>query len=164
MNRVAGVGHQHGVAVVQGGQHQVRQAFLGADGDNGFAVRVDIDGVAVFVPVRDGAAQARDAARGGVAVGVIALGDLHQFLDDMRRRGAVGVAHAEVDNVFATAARRHFQLGGDVEDVGGETINARKTARRTVFGHVNLDNVSARNRPSDVGQCAGQSRKIRLSA
>jgi hypothetical protein len=39
VDRVARVGHQHRVAAIQRGQHQVRQAFLGADGDDGFACR-----------------------------------------------------------------------------------------------------------------------------
>ena len=39
-------------------------------------VRVDVDGVAVLVPVRDRAAQARDALAGRVAVRVGPLRDL----------------------------------------------------------------------------------------
>lgn len=61
VDRVAGVGHQHGIATVQGGQHQVRQAFLGADGDDGFGIGIELDRVAALVPVTDGLAQARDA-------------------------------------------------------------------------------------------------------
>jgi hypothetical protein len=105
---VARVGHQHGVAAVQRGQHQVRQAFLGADGDDGFAVGVDVHGVAVAVPVADGAAQARDAFAGAVAVGVGALRHFGQLGHDVRRRGPVGVAHAHVDDVFAAAPRRQL--------------------------------------------------------
>lgn len=67
VDRVARVGHQHGVAVVEGAEHQVCQALFGADGDDGFAFRVDIDLVAFLVPVGDGPAQARNAAGGGVA-------------------------------------------------------------------------------------------------
>ncbi|MOA15580.1 hypothetical protein D3C78_1357450 [compost metagenome] len=135
MDRVAGVGHQHRVALVEGGQHQVCQAFLRADGDDGFAFRVDVDLVAFLVPVGDSPTQARDATGGGVAVGVFTLGDLHQLLDDVRRGGAIGVAHAQVDDVLATAAGGHLELGSDVEDVRGETIDARKAARRTWVGH-----------------------------
>ncbi|OMP13380.1 hypothetical protein COLO4_01793, partial [Corchorus olitorius] len=145
VDRVAGVGHQHRVAVVQGSQHQVCQAFLGADGNDGFALGVDLDLVAVLVPARNRAAQTGDASGSGIAVGVFTLGDLHQLLDDVRRRGPVGVAHAQVDDVLATTARGHLEFGGDVEDVGGETIDARKTARRTLFGHDFLEDVSARN-------------------
>lgn len=135
VDRVARVGHQHGVAVVEGAEHQVCQALFGADGDDGFAFRVDIDLVAFLVPVGDGPAQARNAAGGGVAMGVFALGDLHQLLDDVWRRGPVGVAHAQVDDVLAAAAGRHLELGGNVEDVRGKTIDAREAARRTWVGH-----------------------------
>jgi hypothetical protein len=113
----------------------VRQAFLGTDGDNGFAFRVDIDLVAFLVPVGNRPAQTRNALGRRVTVGVFALGDLHQFFDDMRRRGPVGVAHAQVDDVFTTTTGGHLQLGGDVENVRGESIYARKAARRTLFGH-----------------------------
>ncbi|MCY1423752.1 hypothetical protein D9M71_394750 [compost metagenome] len=91
---------------------------------------------------------------------VIALGDLYQFFNDVRRRGAVGVAHAQVDDVLATTACGHLEFGGDVEDVRGETINARKAARRTLVSHGFLEDVSARNRPSDVGHCGGRGGKI----
>ena len=113
----------------------MRQAFLGADGDNGFAFRVDIDFVALLVPIGNRPAQAWNAFGRRVTVGVLTLGDLHQFFDNVRRRGAVGIAHAQVDDVFTTAASGHFQLGGDVEHVRGESIYARKAARRTLFGH-----------------------------
>ncbi|MCY1525856.1 hypothetical protein D9M68_608530 [compost metagenome] len=115
--------------MVEGGEHQVRQAFLGTDGDDGFAFRIDLHGVAVAVPVRDGPAQARNAARGGVAVGVLALGDGAELVDDVLRSRAVGVAHAEVDDVLAAAAGGHLQFGGDVENVGGKAVDARKAAR-----------------------------------
>ena len=48
------------------------------------------------------------------------------FVDDVPGRGAVGVAHAEVDDVFAAAARGHLHLPGDVEDVGGEALDTGK--------------------------------------
>jgi hypothetical protein len=55
----------------------------------------------------------------------------------VRRRGAVGVAHRQVDDVFAAAARRELQLGGDVEDVRGQAVDARKAALtgRRAGGH-----------------------------
>lgn len=61
VNRVARVRYQHGVALVEGGQHQMRQAFLGTDGDNGFGFRVDVDLVAILVPIGNRPAQARNA-------------------------------------------------------------------------------------------------------
>ncbi|MNZ59380.1 hypothetical protein D3C78_774180 [compost metagenome] len=156
MNRITGVGYQHGVAMIQGGKHQVSQAFLGTNGNDGFAFRVDLDLVAVFVPPRNRPAQARNATGCRVAMSVFTLGDLHQFFDDVRWRCPVGVAHAQVDDVLATTACGHLEFGGDVEDVRGETINARKAARRTLVSHGFLEDVSARNRPSDVGHCGGR--------
>ena len=53
MNRVAGVGYEHGVATIQGSEHQVRQAFLGTDGNNGFRIRVKLHIEAALVPIGD---------------------------------------------------------------------------------------------------------------
>jgi hypothetical protein len=97
--------------------------------------RVDIDLVALLVPIGNRPAQAWNALGCGVTVGVFALRNLHEFFDNVRRRGAVGVAHAQVDDVFATTTGGHLQLGSDVENVRGESIYARKAARRTLFGH-----------------------------
>ena len=52
------------------------------------------------------------------------LRGLDHLVDDVLGRGAVGIAHAEVDDVFAAAARGDFQLPGDVEDVRREALNA----------------------------------------
>ena len=41
-----------------------------------------------------------------------------------RGRGAVGVAHAEVDDVFPAAAGGDLHLPGDVEDIGGQALDA----------------------------------------
>ena len=53
-------------------------------------------------------------------------GRFNELVDDVGGRGAVGIAHAEVDDVFATAARGGLHLAGDVEDVGGKALNAGK--------------------------------------
>mmetsp|Transcript_2839 Transcript_2839/g.7339 ORF Transcript_2839/g.7339 Transcript_2839/m.7339 type:complete len:399 (+) Transcript_2839:976-2172(+) len=153
---VAGVGHQHRVATVQRGQHQVGQALLGADGDDGLAVGVDRHAVAALVPMRDRAAQPRDALAGRVAVGIGPLRDLVELGDDVRWRGPIGVAHAHVDDVFAAPAGRELELRRDVEDVGWEAVDARETAlaaRGGGRGHWQC-HVSARNRPSDVARRA----------
>ena len=44
-----------------------------------------------------------------------------------------------------------LQFGGDVENVGGKSIDARKTALARREWTFESPNVSARNRPSDVG-------------
>jgi hypothetical protein len=38
----------------------------------------------------------------------------------------------DMSMMFATAARRQLQLGGDIENVRGKAIDARKAARRVV--------------------------------
>ena len=70
VDRVRGIGHQHRVAALEAGEHQVREAFLRADGDDRLGVRVELDAVAALVPVADRLAQARDALRDRVAVRV----------------------------------------------------------------------------------------------
>ena len=70
------------------------------------------------------AAKPRDAFRHRVAVRVATLHGLDQLGDDVRRRRAVWIAHAEIDDVLAAAARGHLELGGDRKDVGRQ---ARQT-------------------------------------
>ena len=70
VDRVRRVGHQHRVAALEAGEHQVREALLRADGDDRLGVRVELDAVAALVPVADRLAQARDALRHRVAVRV----------------------------------------------------------------------------------------------
>ena len=41
MDRIAGVGHQNSIAVVQRGEHQVSEALFGADSYDGFAIRIE---------------------------------------------------------------------------------------------------------------------------
>ena len=123
---VAGIGHQHRVAPVQGGEHEVGQAFLGADGDHRLAVRVEFHVVAAQVPVADGLAQPGNALGNGIAVGVAALGGVHHLVHDVFRRGAVRVAHGHVDDVLAPTAGSHLQLAGDVEHIGRQTLDAGK--------------------------------------
>ncbi|MFG9941255.1 hypothetical protein ACG3RN_05795 [Pseudomonas aeruginosa] len=53
-----------------------------------------------------------------------------QSFSTMRRGRPVGIAHAQVDDVLATATSGHLQFGGDIENVGGKAVDARETARR----------------------------------
>ena len=48
---------------------------------------------------------------------------LHQLVDDVFGRGPIGIAHAEVDDVFAATARGYLHLSRDVEDVGRKALN-----------------------------------------
>jgi hypothetical protein len=58
-------------------------------------------------------------------------GRFNELVDDVFGRGAVGVAHAEVDDVFAAAAGGGLHLAGDVEDVGGQALNAENSSMMT---------------------------------
>ena len=66
---------------------------------------IERDAVAALVPLGDGGAQVRHAARRRVAVVARVARGLADLLDHVRRRREVGVAHAEVDHVLAGAAR-----------------------------------------------------------
>jgi hypothetical protein len=70
VDRVRGIRHQHRIAAVQRGEHQVGEAFLRADGHHRLGFRVEIDVVAALVPVADRLAQARNALRHRIAVRV----------------------------------------------------------------------------------------------
>ena len=128
VDRVARVGHQHGVPAIERSQHEMRQPFLGADGHDGFGIGVDVDRIPALVPVGNGLAQAGNALGHGVAVCRGAHGSFDQLVDNMLRRGAIRIAHAHVDNVFAPAPRGHFQFGRDVEHVGWKTLDAGEFA------------------------------------
>src|ERR1700722_7482534 len=52
------------------------------------------------------------------------LRGFNHFVENVLRRRPVGVAHAEVDDVFAAPPRRHFYLPGDVEDIRGQTLDS----------------------------------------
>ena len=60
MDGIAGVGDEDGVLVVERGEAEMRDAFLGADGDDGLGVGIELDAVAALIPVADGLAQARN--------------------------------------------------------------------------------------------------------
>ncbi len=43
-----------------------------------------------------------------------ALGDRAELLTNMRRRWAVRVTHAEIDNIFAATTQPSFQFSSDI--------------------------------------------------
>src|SRR5579864_6164235 len=48
----------------------------------------------------------------------------NHLVDDVFGRGSVGVAHAEVDDVFSAAAGGNLHLPRDVEDIRRKALNA----------------------------------------
>jgi hypothetical protein len=49
-----------------------------------------------------------------------------QFGDHMRRRGQIGISHAEVDYVFAAVTRLHLKAVDNVKNVRRKTLDALK--------------------------------------
>ena len=53
-------------------------------------------------------------------------GRLAELLNDVGRRGEIGVPHAEVNDVLALGPRLDLEVGDDREDVGGQALDAMK--------------------------------------
>jgi hypothetical protein len=101
MDRVGRVRHQDGVARAGDRRGQVGQALLGAQSGDDLGFRVEVDRETALIVGSQGAPQPGDALAEGIAMGPRILHRLNQFRDDMWRRRAVGIAHAEVDNVLS---------------------------------------------------------------
>ena len=94
--------------------------------DLGFRVQRDVE--AALVIGRQRAPQPRNALADGIAVRPRVLHRLDQFGDDMRRRRAVGIAHAEVDDVLPGAPRLCLGRVHFGEDVGRQAADAMELA------------------------------------
>ena len=55
---------------------------------------------------------------------------LDEFLNDMRRCGAIRVTHRHVNDIFTTMARRHFELSRNIKDIRWQTLNPGKPLHR----------------------------------
>src|SRR5690554_6628968 len=44
----------------------------------------------------------------------------------MRRRGAVGIAHRHIDDVFSAPPRRHLEFARNIENIRRQALDARK--------------------------------------
>ena len=130
---VGGVGDDDGVAGRGDGGGEVGQALFRAEGRDDFSLRVQLHVEPALIIGGERAAQAGDAFGGGIAVAAGVLHGFHELRDDMGRRGAVRVAHAEIDDVFRGGAG--LRLGGvDLrEDVRGQAADAVE-----FFGHETL--------------------------
>ena len=124
---VDGIGRirdQHGIARSESRQRQMRQSFLRANGNNSLPFGVEVHVITAPVPVRDSLAQARDTPGERVAVGVASLRRLDQLVHDMPGSRLIGIAHAEIDDVFAARTRGRLQLINDVKDIRRQAFDA----------------------------------------
>ena len=124
MARVVAFAREHDVARRGDRLGEVGKALLGPEGDNDLAVRVEIDPEAALVISRLGLSEARNAAAGGIAVRVGLGRHFGKLGDDMLRRGAIGIAHAEIDDVFSARSSRGLHRIHLREDVGRQALDA----------------------------------------
>ncbi len=124
MDGVGGIGHQHHVPGLHRGQHQVRQALLGADGGDGLGFRIDVHPEAALVPMGDGQPQLGNPPGGGIpVVGRFARG-LDELRHDVGRGGQIGVTHSQIDDVFPAPPGLHLQGVDRGEHIRGEALHA----------------------------------------
>ena len=107
--------------------------FLGADRNDGFFVRINIGIPASLVPIANGLAKTRDTAGSGIAVCAGTLRHFDHLVDDVLRCVAVGIAHAQINDVLSAMTGRHLQFVRNVKDVRRESFNAGK-----IVIHLNL--------------------------
>ena len=124
MDRIGRVRHERAVARLEHGQGQMRHAFLGADRRDHLGVRIEIDLVAVAIPLGHRDAQPRDAARGRVPVILRVLRGLDELVDDVLRRGHVWIAHAEIDHVLAASSSLGLEVVDDRKDVRWKALDS----------------------------------------
>ena len=129
VDRVARARHDGRVAGLEQRPHQVREALLRADRVRDLGLRIELDAEAAQIQRGDGLAHLRNAARERVAVVARQPRRLGQLLDRDLRRGDVGVAEAEVDDVDAPAPRVDLELVDQLEDVGREVRDAAELHR-----------------------------------
>src|SRR5690606_27049498 len=84
--------------------------------------------------VRLGAAQAGNAARGGIAVGARIAHHVDQLVDNRLRGRQVRIAHAEIDDVGAAGAGGRLEAVDLLENVGRKAANLVKLFHRSPSG------------------------------
>ena len=134
VDRVARRGHQAGVAGLQQHPHEVAEPLLGPDGVDHLGVGVDLHPEAALIQGGDRPAQRGQPPARRVAVVAGVAGRLAELVHRDVRRGQVGVAEAEVDDVGAVVAELDLQIVDDREDVGGKAVDATELHRMKLTG------------------------------
>ena len=130
VDRVARVRREDDIARRGDRLGEVGEAFLRTQRDDHLAVGIEIDGEAARVIIGLRLPQALDTLRCRIAVRVRIARDLGELVDDMRGRRAVGIAHAEIDDVLAAGARRRLHRIDLGEDIGRQAADTVE-----FFGH-----------------------------
>jgi hypothetical protein len=106
VDRIGRVRAQHDVAGRRDRLRHVGEAFLGAERRDDLRIGIELHAETARVIVGLRAAQAGNAARGGIAMRARVLTTSHQLVDDGFGRRQIGIAHAQVDDVGATRLAR----------------------------------------------------------
>ncbi len=126
MDRIARIGHQHDVAGRGDRLRDIGEAFLRTERRDDLRFGIELHAEAARVIGRLRAAQSGHALRGGIAVGARLAERLFQLVDDMLRRGQIGIAHAEIDDIGACVACRCLGAIDLLEHIGRQAANAMK--------------------------------------
>ncbi len=136
VDRVARVCRETHVTWVEKGDTDVGDAFLGAQQRHDLGLRVERDAETSIVVASHGATELGRPAIGRILVGALVAHALDQGGHYVGRRGSVGVADAEADDVDAGGT-----LGGHPaldlgEQVGRQALDARRQVGSEGLGHV----------------------------
>ena len=107
-------------------EQQMRQRVLGADGDDRFPFGIQFHAIIRAIPAHDLMAQRDNAARSRIPVIARLPRLFDQLLHHRPRRGAVGIPHAEIDDIDLFGARLRAFLVENGENVGRQLLNAIK--------------------------------------
>jgi hypothetical protein len=116
--------HDGRVAGAHQRQAHVAEDFLRAEPGEDLRLRVEADAVQPGVAQGHLTAQVRQAVGHGVPMALLVLGRLAELVDHRWIRGVGGVAHAEIDDVDASAALGIFQSVDLAEEVGRQALDA----------------------------------------
>ena len=123
---IRGVRNKDRIAAVAAGQHQMREPLFGADRDDCFLIRIEVNVIAPFIPVAHRLSEAPDPFGDRVAVGVFFSRRLNHLVDDVLRCGTIRITHGKIDDVLTAVTCCHLEFAGDVEHIRGQPFNARK--------------------------------------
>ena len=124
VDRIGGTGRKDDVARrADRGRHR-RETFLRAHRHHHFALGIEIDVEAAAVVIGLRLTQARDAFRLRIAMRGRLGRDFAQFVDHMLRRGLVGIAHAQIDDVAPRLPRGMPHRIDFGDDIGGHAFDA----------------------------------------
>src|ERR1700751_1821920 len=119
MDRIAGVWDEDDVAGRCDSLCEIGEPLLRAKVDDLLALRIRFDAKPARVISGEGAPQARNATGHRIPVSFGVVDRLDELGDDMGRRGSIGIAHAEIDDITPCGARLCLQRVYLVEDIRG---------------------------------------------